>query len=193
MNCEQASERFGIYHDLPISSPERLAVDSHIAECPECAEQFRLWEESSEMIKRLSLEDVEIEADEAVSRISSKVMDRIYAEESWFMPAVRKTYAFSGGFRLRVALLLATLLAIFGCGFLYSVWNRYNESNQLGSDSFVTTVGFGSQTVEVPVASLSDPIVLKMSPETPEYWVALSLLGMIMMLLMLNWFSRVRS
>lgn len=193
MNCEQASERFGIYHDLPISSPERLAVDSHIAECPECAEQFRLWEESSEMIKRLSLEDVEIEADEAVSRISSKVMDRIYAEESWFMPAVRKTYAFSGGFRLRVALLLATLLAIFGCGFLYSVWNRYNESNHLGSDSFVTTVGFGSQTVEVPVASLSDPIVLKMSPETPEYWVALSLLGMIMMLLMLNWFSRVRS
>jgi hypothetical protein len=192
MNCEQASEWLGIYHDLPDSSPERMAVDDHIAGCADCREQFRLWEESTEIIKRLSLADAEIESEQVASRISNRVMDRIYAEDSWFMPAVRKTYAFSGSFRLRVALLLAALFAIFSCGFLYSVWKRYGSSNQWGSDTFAS-VGFGAQTVEVPVASLSDPIVLKMTPEMPEYWVALSLLGMIMMLLMLNWFSRVRS
>ena len=189
MNCEQASERFGIYHDLLISSPERAAVDCHIAECPDCAEQFRLWEESSELIKHLSISDVEIETSRKASAITSRGMDRIYAEESWFMPAIRKTYAFSEGFRLKVALLLASLLAIFGCGFLYSVWNRYGGSRDWGGDMFAAT----GQRVEVPVASLSDPIVLNMTPVMPEYWVALSLLGMIMMLLMLNWFSRIRS
>jgi len=193
MNCEQASERFGIYHDLPGSSPERIAVDEHIAECSECREQFRLWEESSEMIKRLPMADAELESEQTVSQISRRVMDRIYAEQSWFMPAVRKTYAFSVRFRIKIALFLTALLAVFSCSFLYTVWKRNSASNQWGSSAFTAADGVGAQTVEVPVASLSDPIVLKMAPQMPEYWVALSLLGVIVVLLMLNWFSRIRS
>ncbi len=193
MNCDQAAEWFGIYHDLPISSPERMAVGRHVAECAECAEQFRLWEESSEMIKHFPFADDSIEDGWTAARINSQVMDRIYAENSWFMPAVRKTYAFSSGFRKKVAMLLASLLAVFGCGFLYSVWNRYSGSYDPAAETVPVAGGAGSQTVEVPVASLSDPIVLHMSPVIPEYWVALSLLGMIVMLLMLNWLSRVRT
>ncbi|MNW18862.1 hypothetical protein D3C71_2185930 [compost metagenome] len=46
---------------------------------------------------------------------------------------------------------------------------------------------------EVPVASISDPFVLKVVPAFPQYYVALSLLGLVMALLTLNWLSRTRN
>ncbi|MBW5446622.1 hypothetical protein GE107_11175 [Cohnella sp. CFH 77786] len=199
MNCEEISEWFGIYRDFPEFAPERLAVDSHVAGCPDCAEQFRLWQESAELIRELPFAE---EAEESIwvsDGLNRQVMDRIYAEQAWYMPAVRKTYAFTNGFRKKVAVLMAALLAVFGCAFLYTAWNRLSgeEGRPTGvmetASVMSSGVGDGIQTVDVPVASLSDPIVLHVSPVMPEYWVALSLLGMIMMLLILNWFSRVRS
>lgn len=199
MKCEETSEWFGIYHDLPELSPERLAVDRHVAGCPACAEEFRLWEESAELIRGLPIEDEAPEREWIADSLNRQVMDRIYADHAWYMPAVRKTYAFTNGFRKKVAVLLAALLAVFGCGFLYTAWNRFSGGPDDGTDVLASvnavpaSTGVSTQTVDVPVASLSDPIVLHVSPVMPEYWVALSLLGMIMMLLILNWFSRVRS
>jgi hypothetical protein len=190
MNCEQTAEWFGIYRDLPEDAPERLAVDRHVAECPDCAEQFRLWEESAELIRELPFDE---EIERIPDHVNRQVMDRIYAEQSWFMPAVRRTYDFSIGFRRKVAALLAALLAIFCGSFLYTAWKHMSESEPTPAvlDASGTLIGF--QTVDVPVASLSDVYVLHVTPVMPEYWVALSLLGTIMMLLILNWFSRVRA
>lgn len=198
MNCDQATEWFGIFRDLPEDSPERLAVDLHVAGCPDCAEQLRLWEESAELIRCLPLEE-DTDAEERTwiaDSLNRQVMDRIYAEQSWYMPAVHRTYAFTSGFRKKVAFLLSVLLAVFGCGFMYTAWNRMSGGDggaEPDAEAVFASDEFGVQTVNVPVASLSDPVVLHVSPAMPEYWVALSLLGMIMMLLILNWFSRVRS
>jgi len=199
MKCEEASDWFGIYHDLPESSPERLAVDLHIAGCPDCAEEFRLWEESAELIRELPLLEEMEEYGAAGDSLNRQVMDRIYTEQAWYMPAVRKTYAFTHGFRLKVAWLLAVLLTVFGSAFLYTTWNRLSHGDKTAvgvlqsPDTIALIDSAGTQTVVVPVASLGDPVVLHVSPVMPEYWVALSLLGVIAMLLILNWFSRVRS
>lgn len=93
---------------------------------------------------------------------------------------------------------MAGLLAMFGCAFLYTAWNRFSGEEAGASGTMDSTFammgeGTGLQTVVVPVASLSDPIVLRVTPAMPEYWVALSLLGLVMMLLITNWFSRVRA
>lgn len=199
MKCEEASEWFSVYRELPESSPERLAVDAHIAGCPECAEQFRWWDESADLISRLPMMDEIETGDWQSDSINRDVMNRIYTEQSWYMPAVRKTYAFTQGFRMKIAVLLSGLLALFGCAFLYTAWNRLSggDGHAVGvmesANAYSIGDGVSAQTVVVPVASLSDPIVLHVSPSMPEYWVALSLLGMIMMLLILNWFSRVRT
>jgi len=199
MNCEEVSEWFSVYRELPESSPERLAVDAHIAGCPECAEQFRWWDESADLISRLPMMDEVETGDWQSDSVGRDVMNRIYTEQSWYMPAVKKTYAFTQGFRMKIAVLLSGLLAVFGCAFLYTAWNRLSggDSHAVGvmetANAFSIGDGVSAQTVVVPVASLSDPIVLHVSPSMPEYWVALSLLGMIMMLLILNWFSRVRT
>ncbi|TJY44334.1 hypothetical protein E5161_02815 [Cohnella pontilimi] len=195
MKCEQISEWIAEYRDFPEDSHERLAVDLHIPGCAACAEEFRLWEESAELIRALSGAD-QLEDPNLPSReLNQSVMSRIYSEQSWYMPAIRRTYAFSFAFRRTVALLLAGLLAIFGSAFLYTAWNRIagDQGSPGGLMESAGTFDGQSITVDVPVASLSDPVVLHVTPVMPEYWVALSMLGMIMTLLILNWFSRVRS
>lgn len=197
MKCGETSEWFGVYRDLPPDSPERLAVDEHVAGCPDCAEEFRIWEESADLIRGLPEFEVPEERVWVADQLNHQVMNRIYSEQSWYMPAARRSYAFTAGFRRKVALLLAGLLAVFGCGFLYSAWNRISgrNANLTGVMETANAVssGDGAMTMDVPMASLSDPYVLHVTPVMPEYWVALSLLGMIIMLLILNWFSRVRS
>jgi hypothetical protein len=127
-------------------------------------------------------------------------MNRIYAEQSWYMPAVRRTYSFSFAFRRRVAGILAALLALFLCGFLYTVFGRASGANGSGygvmetANASLSSHQFGdSFHLDVPSASLSDPYMLNVTPAMPEYWVAFSMLGIIMTLLILNWLSRVRS
>lgn len=199
MKCEEVSEWLGAYRDLPEMSPERLALESHIAGCPDCKEEFRLWEESTELIRQLPLIEDAARANDVSSRINRDVMNRIYAEQSWFMPAVRKTYTFTNGFRMKIAVMLAGLLTLFGTAFLYTAWNRISGGDNRfvgvmeATNAIAIDNNSGIQTMLVPVASLSDPIVLAVTPAMPEYWVALSLFGMIMMLLILNWFSRVRT
>jgi hypothetical protein len=200
MKCEEAGEWFGNYQDLPEDSDERLAIDLHVSECSQCAEEFSMWEESALLIQELPLNDEQLEEPIATEWVNQNVMNRIYAEQSWYMPAVRRTYSFSFAFRRKVAGILAALLALFVCGFLYTLFGRVSGSNGDGSgvmetaNAFATSHQFGdSPHFDVPVASLSDPLMLNVTPAMPEYWVALSMLGMIMTLLILNWFSRVRA
>lgn len=201
MNCEQAEELFGIYRDLSEHSPERLLVDIHVRSCPSCAEQFRMWEESADLIRSSPLNDDSPDHEwQAGPTLSDKVMNRIYAEQSWYMPTTRRTYAFSLGFRKQVAGVLAALLALFAVGFIYSAVNRVIGADRDVTGVIETASAFAdshelsnNMNIDVPSASLSEPYVLHVTPAMPEYWVALSMLGMIMTLLILNWFSRVRS
>jgi hypothetical protein len=192
MKCNEAGEWFGIYQDLPEDSPERLAVDLHVSQCSQCAEEFSMWEESALLIHELPQNDEEQAEHITYEWVNQNVMSRIYAEQSWYMPTVRRTYSFSLAFRKRVAGILAALLAIFVCGFLYTVFGRASDST---ASTFASSNQFGDSVSigDIPVASLSDPIMHNLSPAMPEYWVALSMLGMIMTLLILNWLSRVRS
>lgn len=200
MRCDEAAEWFGIYRDLPEDSPERLAVDLHVSNCNECATEFRIWEESAQLLQALPTSESLQEERVTAQWINCNVMNRIYSEQSWYMPAVRRTYSFSYSFRRKVAGLLAALLALFVCGFLYTSFDRANGLTGDFAGVMETADAFaesrqlsGSVHVDVPVASLSDPIMLHVSPAMPEYWLVMSMLGTIMTLLILNWFSRVRS
>jgi hypothetical protein len=200
MNCNDAQDKFGEYWDLSEHDEVRLAIDTHLQECTECAEQFRLWEESEDMIRFLSEEEDTLGPTEHVNR---SVMDRIYAEESWLMPVPHKSYHFSKSFRRNLALIIAACMAMFASAFFVFIFDNQGGASQAevaelsglmdtanASGEGVVTAGFYA---EVPVASISDPFVLKVMPAFPQYYVALSLLGIIMTLLILNWLSRTRS
>lgn len=200
MNCEEAREWFGLYQDLPEDSAERISLDLHVHSCVVCMEEFKLWEESAQLIHELPAEADYGEETESSVWMNRSVMDRIYAEQSWYMPAMRRTYAFTYTFRRKVAVVLAALLALFVCGFVYTAFDQLGSSGANRSAMMESATQFainhrstGSIQLEVPVASLSDPIMLNVTPAMPEYWIILSIVGMIMTMMILNWFSRVRS
>lgn len=200
MNCNDAQDKFCEYWDLSERDEDRIAIDAHLYECKTCAEEFRLWEESDDMIRFLSEEDDSIGPTEHVNR---SVMDRIYAEQSWLMPVPHKSYQFSKSFRRNIALIVAACMAMFASAFFVFIFDNQGGASQAeiaelsglmdtanASGDGLITAGFYA---EVPVASISDPFVLKVMPAFPQYYVALSLLGIIMTLLILNWLSRTRS
>jgi hypothetical protein len=200
MNCNDAQDKFCEYWDLSEHDEDRIAIDAHLYECKTCAEEFRLWEESDDMIRFLSEEDDSIGPTEHVNR---SVMDRIYAEQSWLMPVPHKSYHFSKSFRRNIALIIAACMAMFASAFFVFIFDNQDGASQAeiaelsglmdtanASGDGLITAGFYA---EVPVASISDPFVLKVMPAFPQYYVALSLLGIIMTLLILNWLSRTRN
>ncbi|WEK55711.1 MAG: hypothetical protein P0Y55_06610 [Candidatus Cohnella colombiensis] len=200
MKCEEAEQLFGVYWDLPEDSQDRLAMDEHIVGCSECAEQFKMWEESTALIQELPFEDSQYELPLFKEALNNNVMNRIYAEQAWYMPAVRRTYAFSFEFKRKVASILAALLAIFVSGFLYTLYGSAKSADSQFSGIMETANAFSASQdlssniqLNIPVASLSDPILFHVAPAMPQYWVAFSIVGIIMTMLILNWFSRVRS
>lgn len=199
--CGFVQERFVDYWEGTADSADLRLMQEHMAVCPNCAEEFRLWEESAKLIKAVQMNDDLPEITVSADEINQKVMQRIYAEQKWSMPLARRSYSFSKAFRMRVGGLLAAIMAIFLSGLLYFVMDRMHSS-QAPSTGVMEAAGAGfhssasassSMFIEVPVASLSDPIVLRASTTMPEYWIALSLLGIMMTLLIMNWFSRVRA
>jgi hypothetical protein len=201
MNCQEAQELFGLYWDMDHENPERLALQAHLLICEDCAEEFQIWEESESMIRSLSSEDALAGPFDHVNR---SVMDRIYSEQSWFMPVKNRTYHFSPSFRRNIAAVIACCMAMFVCGFFYLAFGTSADtsSTQLANVTGLLDTANAASNVstisadfykDVPVASISDPLVLQVVPTVPQYWVALSIFGMIMTLLILNWLSRTKS
>lgn len=201
MNCNDAQEKFGEYWDLSEQDEVRKAIDRHLLDCKDCAVQFQLWEESEDIIRFLSDEAESLGPTEHVNR---NVMERIYAEQAWLMPVTHKSYHFSKSFRRNIALIIAACMAMFACAFFVFVFDNQESSSKAeiaqlsglidtanaAGDGMVISAGFYA---EVPVASISDPFVLKVVPAFPQYYVALSLLGIVMALLILNWLSRTKN
>ncbi|SEN25933.1 anti-sigma factor [Paenibacillus sp. OV219] len=200
MKCLEAGQLFGVYWDLPEDDIERKSVDEHLLTCAACREEFQIWEESEQLIRVFSEDSDEIGA---IDHVNFGVMDRIYNEQSWYMPVPNRSYQFTRSFRRNVTLIIACFMAMFVCGLFYLLTGTNDASSaqvakltglletaNAATDSTVISADFYA---DVPVASISDPIVLNIVPTVPQYYVALSLLGIIVTLLILNWFSRTRN
>ncbi|HEY8530400.1 MAG TPA: hypothetical protein VIL22_12040 [Paenibacillaceae bacterium] len=197
MNCEEVQKLLASRWDLPEGSEESRLVAEHAAGCAECAEAWQLWRESSALVSGMRAD--EEEAPDADRRIAERVLSRIYAEQRWAMPAIRKTYAFTAALRKRLAILSALLLTLFVMSFWHLVSERRGGSggSMVGALEAAHAFAAGRETetllVEVPVASLNHMITYYAAPSPTEHWLGLSLFGVIAMLLVLNWLSRVRA
>lgn len=203
MNCNEVKERFFEYWDLPETDPGREQVNEHINKCAACAEEFELWEASSNLIQTSS--PIFTEETTTTSPISSSVMHRIYADEAWRMPVPDRIYSISYKLRRNLTAVISFCIALFMISFIYSVVyepapevlafeglipvaSAVAETNSGAAASSTTLQG-------VPVASISEPFILGMNPikTYPDYMVVMSLLGIVIALLIMNWFSRIKA
>jgi len=205
MRCDDIQQLFGIYFDLPDDDLRRKCVDEHILRCRECAEEFEIWLESTSLIR--SMHDIP-QIPRKSTPIADKVMNRIYEDESWRIPVTDRIYQIPYKLRRNLTAIIALCLAIFMVSFLY---NLISPSHSTMNTQEVSPSGFnqvasaaGVRSGEAVVSTISntavasangiivDPIKLSYI-HTPDYWLALSLLGLISALLTMNWLSRTRS
>lgn len=204
MKCNEITELFAEYWDLPENDHRRTAVEEHLMHCASCTEEFQIWEESSQLISNSSIEASPPTV--TSNPISKQVMDRIYSDESWRIPVQDKVYSISYKLRRNLTAVISFFLALFIIGFVYSVTYEpapelfvYSEGfmpvasaigGELDDGAFSTAIMKG-----VPVASIGEPLILGMNPMKtyPDYLVVVSMLGIITALLIMNWFSRVKA
>jgi hypothetical protein len=208
MKCDDIQLLFGIYFDLPDDDLRRKCVDEHILRCRECAEEFDIWLESTTLIRSLhEIPQMPIKS----TPIASKVMNRIYEDESWRVPVTDRIYQIPYKLRRNLTAIIALCLAVFMVSFLFNLvymnhttLTTTEESpfgfNQVASASGVSSNGevisdataLSATAVASTSALIVEPIKLS-SIHAPDYWLALSLLGLISALLIMNWLSRTRS
>jgi len=203
MKCEEIHESLGEYWDLPEGDFGKRRIDEHIKHCSACAEEFRIWQESTELIK---VSTAEIAGDKPRVRLSTSVMDRIYAAEAWRVPIANRGFHLTYRMRSIITLMMSFFLALFVFSLFHALITGpgpHTAASQLTTIMPVAhstidhdEVADGESVLQgVPVASISDPLVLRMNPvkADPNYWIALSLIGIISILLIMNWLSRVRT
>ncbi|ANE47957.1 hypothetical protein SY83_18505 [Paenibacillus swuensis] len=202
MRCSDIQDLLVTYWDMPEEDSQRILVEEHVETCASCREEFDIWRESADLIQVSALI---AERPIPTRNLAESVMERIYSEEAWRLPVHNRIYNMTYKWRRNVSVALALSLAFFCVSFIYSlVSESRSQTLQSAIDSSgllpegALTAGMVDVTAdmfqEMPVASISDPIVLKIGAISyPDYLVAVSLLGLIGILLILNWFSRTRT
>ena len=115
MNCREAQDSFLLLWDAPPTHPRRILLERHAANCPYCAAEWALWQESTQLIHDMKVEI----SDERAEAINLKVMERIYLESPWLMPGDGKSPGTSAIVRRRISMWIACFLAVFLSSFLY--------------------------------------------------------------------------
>jgi hypothetical protein len=208
MKCDDIQELFGIYFDLPDDDLRRKCVDEHILRCHVCAEDFEIWLESTNLIR--SMHEIP-QMPRINTPIAANVMNRIYEDESWRIPVTDRIYQIPYKLRRNLTAIIALCLAVFVVSFLFNlvypshVILTANEASPSGFNNVASAAGvitssevvsktnaFSPTAVASTSALIVEPIKLSYI-HTPNYWLALSLLGLISALLTMNWLSRTRS
>ncbi|MCZ8520520.1 zf-HC2 domain-containing protein [Paenibacillus mucilaginosus] len=192
---------------MPQNDPGREQVDHHIRFCPDCAEEFQIWQESTELIRTAAGQG---ELPGPAVSVSSNVMSRIYADESWRVPVSERLYDFSSKLRRNVTALIGLSIAAFLFTFFLSLnadpaaqHHKAMEASIFGriGDPVAAASGSGESmnvhSMPTAVASLkgfNEPFMYSVGPihTVRDYLLFVSLLGLTATLLTMNWLFRTR-
>jgi hypothetical protein len=210
MKCHEAQQAFGTYWDLVDDDSRKAAVNQHLLSCPNCSEEFHIWEESMHLIRSATKQK---EDSSVPDSISGKVMQRIYQEDTWRVPIQNRVYRFSDKLRSRLVLSIAICLSLFLYSLIFAiVGNDAMELETASSDIFDIQVpqehlatnisnekSMDGHEMGTAVASLStsfiEPLRFQIGSmqSSPQYMLVLSFLGLVYCFLIMSWFLRTRS
>ncbi|URN94111.1 MAG: zf-HC2 domain-containing protein [Candidatus Pristimantibacillus lignocellulolyticus] len=202
MKCNEIEQFINSYMELDENDPLRIEIEAHLFDCEHCSSLLEL-DYSTISFSEYPFDDTDIKGTN-IDYINKHVMDRIYAEEAWYLPIATKSYQFSRNFRRNIAMIIASCLAMFSIALFVFIFDYKEDTKStiaanvsgvvdIANANSINLVSSNIYKGQIPVASISDPIVMQVVPTFPQYYVALSLLGIIMTILLLNWFTRTRS
>jgi anti-sigma factor RsiW len=171
--------------------PLRDAVEAHVKECAACAAEFSIWQDSLSCIRQ-SAEEVPAEIIPE-PRTINRVMERIYQEDPWTRPVSHRIVHRNVWFQ-RTAAFVAAACMFFFLYALADIALTETSSGEAGLDKVTGLVPTASAAenetmnlvLEVPLASISDPVVVVAAPRVPDWFIALAVIGLTISLLLLN-------
>jgi len=186
MNCREAEQLFALLPDLPKDDPRRQTLEWHVLGCETCAVEYRFWQESLEAVHDLPFEIT----DEQAESMNRRVMDRIYSESPWLAPDVRDP-GFHKRISRRVSLWAACFLVVFLCSTLLFVLGgklendtKYESLTGVLPTAVAATdsekINNVSFSLPAEVRGFADPFVVQIGPTYPQYWMYLSMGGMVL-------------
>jgi hypothetical protein len=201
MNCNEFTGLLAEYWDLPDNDIRKVSANRHLSTCPTCREEFEIWKTSTDWIQ-FSRETEQ--AGDSYKPISTDVMSRIYKDESWRLPITFRSYTFSYKVRRNIMATFAFFMAIFIVTFINSLTGGselstdFNEMTGIIDTAHADELNIDANPTVfdgMPVASISAPTILSMGPiqTYTDYLLALSIIGFVITLLIMNWLSRLRA
>ena len=137
-------------------------------------------------------------SEERAEAVNASVMERIYLESPWLMPGDGKSAGNSAVFRHRLTLWIACFLAVFLCSFLYFTMFK-DPASLTASQSGIVDTGVAGLSLDwtssypaTTGSGIIEPIVAKMGPSHPQYWMILSTLGIALSVFSLTRLNRYR-
>ncbi|MEY4479957.1 MAG: hypothetical protein RLZZ267_635 [Bacillota bacterium] len=200
MSCQQFQEQLPMYWDLSNNDPLKIEMDQHKLFCTACQSDFAFWQESNDLIHDIPVEEIQVDS----KRLSSSVMERIYTDEKWRAPIHTRSFGLSLSARRNMSLAVAFFMALFVISFVASLMHNPTSDAQeyVSAQTPATAVAVAVDPAAVEtddsnmlLASISEPplIQIKSINDDPNYYVAISLFGMTVALLTLNWLNRVKN
>jgi predicted anti-sigma-YlaC factor YlaD len=213
MKCTDIQDALAGYWDLSDEDERRKKIDTHLASCESCMEEFSIWQESAQLIRDTV---GTLERPPQYEPVTKQVMNRIYAGENWRMPVADRMYSISYVLRRNASIAIAFCMTLFVVGLLLSIFqtspasDTYSaESNAIYGLKPVASATSGAvsgpassvsksmslSSGAVATASIKEPSMIRMGPirTYPDYFVVLSLLGLTSTLLIMNWLSRTKA
>jgi len=195
MNCREAQDSIPLLWDAPPTDFRRIKLEQHIKNCPYCAAEWAVWQESSLLVQEMK-EEI---SDERAEAVNLRVMERIYLESPWLMPGDGKSAGNSAVFRRRLSLWIACFLAVFLCSFLYFTMFK-QPANMMISQSGIVDTGVAGLSINwqssypatTADSGIIEPFVVSMGPSHPQYWMVLSMLGIALSVFSLTRLNRYR-
>lgn len=199
MNCHDIHALFEVYPDLPKDDVRRAQVLKHVEQCRACKEELEFWEHHAELLNSIpSYEQIP----EPSRSVSNQVMSRIYEKDTWRIPVPERMYLISNKMRRNFSAVLVCCLTLFVASFMFTLVDGMQKVNSPhGKAVFglqpVASAAASTEMVELSrmpnaIASLTDPFLLQTSAMSslPGYMLALSIIGTVSTLLIMNWWFR---
>lgn len=208
MKCQPIQKLFAIYSELSSHDARKLMMDQHMATCSPCANKWEMWEQTMSLVRASQYVD---KVYSSPNRTSQNVMNKIYQVESWRIPVPQRTYVFSLRWLSKLFVLFSVALTVCVIMLISSiVMESPMKLEQVSTDIFALhspqeheKVVFEKSTdgneflsaVAGVSQSFIEPLQFQPVPlhTSPSYLFVISLLGLIISSLFLNWYIRIKA
>ena len=204
-SCDDFQEIMSNASDPGLTGQLSNKLSEHLAICEECQMINQQWMMIRQEIRAIAEESIMEHTNEnhpphPTSKMASKVMEQIYRQDDWRRPVVERQFSFSNKMHRTISIGVAFFVSVFLIGFLYALIVppvMPVDEPLIGIQPIAIAGGITDDEFFSTTAMANITVPMKLSPDASvvaiNYLLVISMIGLVTVMLLLNWFSRSKS